>query len=64
MNRNFETNLDFDQGPSTGCILIYRGRNAQMTLAQLRAAPKTLPNGDQVLVPNAEANEALLAEVR
>jgi hypothetical protein len=35
-----------------------------MTSAQLGGTPKTLPNGDQVLVPNEEANEALLAQVR
>ena len=64
MNRNFETNLGFDQGLSIGRILIHRGRNAQMTSARLEGTPKTLPNGDQVLVPNEEANEALLAEFR
>jgi hypothetical protein len=35
-----------------------------MTSAQLKATPKTLLNGDQVLVPNEEANETLLAELR
>jgi hypothetical protein len=62
--QDFEDNLSFDQGRSIGPILILRGRNARMTSAQLKATPKTLLNGDQVLVPNEEANETLLAELR
>jgi polyisoprenyl-teichoic acid--peptidoglycan teichoic acid transferase len=64
MNRNVETNLGFDQGLSFGRLLINRGRNAQMTSAQLKGTPETLDNGNQVLVPNREANEAILAEFR
>jgi polyisoprenyl-teichoic acid--peptidoglycan teichoic acid transferase len=64
MNRNVETNLGFDQAVSLGRVLISRGRDAQMTSAQLKGTPKTLPNGNQVLVPNQEANEAILAEFR
>ena len=64
MNRNVETNLGFDQGLSFGRLLINRGRNAQLTSTQLTGTPKTLDNGSQVLVPNEEANEAVLAEFR
>jgi hypothetical protein len=64
MDRNFRTNLGFDQGRSIGRILIHRGRNARMTSPQLKDTPKTLPNRDPVLVPNEETNEALLAELR
>jgi LCP family protein required for cell wall assembly len=64
MNRNVETNLGFDQALALGRILISRGRGAQMTSAQLKGSPKTLPNGNQVLVPDQEANEAVLAEFR
>lgn len=64
MNRNVETNLSFDQGLAFGRLLISRGRNAQMTSAQLKGTPRTLDNGNQVLVPNQEANEAILAEFR
>jgi LCP family protein required for cell wall assembly len=64
MNRNVETNLSFDQGLAFGRLLISRGRNAQMTSAQLKGTPRTLENGNQVLVPNQEANEAILAEFR
>ncbi len=64
MNRNVESNLGFTEARSFGRLLINRGRNAQMTSAQLKGTPKTLPNGNQVLVPNQEANEAIFAEFR
>jgi polyisoprenyl-teichoic acid--peptidoglycan teichoic acid transferase len=64
MNRNVETNLGFDQALALGRVLISRGRGAQMTSAQLKGAPKTLPNENQVLVPDQEANEAVLAQFR
>ena len=64
MNRNVETNLDFDEALSLGRVLISRGRNARMTVSQLKGTPKTLPNGNEVLVPNEAANEAFLAEFR
>jgi anionic cell wall polymer biosynthesis LytR-Cps2A-Psr (LCP) family protein len=64
MNRNVQTNLSFDQALFFGRLLISRGRNAQMTSAQLKGTPKTLENGNQVLVPNQEANESILADFR
>jgi hypothetical protein len=64
MNRNVETNLGFEEALSLGRVLIGRGRNAQMTADQLEGTPKTLPNGNQVLVPNEATNEAILAEFR
>src|SRR5215212_5202108 len=64
MNRNVETNLDFDEALSLSRVLISRGPNAQMTVSQLKGTPKTLPNGSEVLVPNQEANESILADFR
>jgi polyisoprenyl-teichoic acid--peptidoglycan teichoic acid transferase len=64
MNRNVETNLEVNEALTLSRILISRGRNAQMTVAQLEGTPKTLPNGEEVLVPNDAANEASLAEFR
>jgi polyisoprenyl-teichoic acid--peptidoglycan teichoic acid transferase len=64
MNRNVETNLGFDEALAIGRLLINRGRHAQMTTAQLQGTPKTLPNGNEVLVPDQEANEAILAQFR
>ena len=63
MNRNVETNLDFDEALSLGRLLISR-EHAQMTASQLKGTPKTLPNGEEVLVPDQEANEAILAQFR
>lgn len=64
MNKNVETNLALDEAISLGRVLIGRGRNAQMTSVQLEGTPKTLSNGNQVLVPNEATNEAILAEFR
>lgn len=63
MNRNVETNLAFDEALSLGRLLISR-EHAQMTASQLKGTPKTLPNGEEVLVPDKEANEAILAQFR
>jgi polyisoprenyl-teichoic acid--peptidoglycan teichoic acid transferase len=63
MNRNVETNLAFDEALSLGRLLIRR-EHAQMTASQLKGTPKTLPNGEEVLVPDQEANEAILAQFR
>jgi LCP family protein required for cell wall assembly len=63
MNRNVETNLDFDEALSLGRLLISR-EHAQMTASQLKGTPKTLPNGEEVLVPDDSANEASLAKFR
>jgi polyisoprenyl-teichoic acid--peptidoglycan teichoic acid transferase len=64
VDRNVETNLGFEEAITLGRVLINRGRNAQMTSVQLRGTPDTLPNGDQVLVPDEAANEAVLQEFR
>ncbi|MFL5990891.1 MAG: LCP family protein [Rubrobacteraceae bacterium] len=63
INRNVETNLAFDEALSLGRLLISR-EHAQMTASQLKGTPKTLPNGEEVLVPDQEANEAILAQFR
>jgi polyisoprenyl-teichoic acid--peptidoglycan teichoic acid transferase len=63
MNRNVETNLDLDEALSVGRLLISR-EHAQMTASQLKGTPKTLPNGEEVLVPDDSANEASLAKFR
>ncbi len=58
------TDLDLSQGISLGRVLLRRGPNAQMTAQQLQGDPETLENGDQVLVPDDEANEEILDEFR
>jgi polyisoprenyl-teichoic acid--peptidoglycan teichoic acid transferase len=63
-NRNVQTDLGFSDGISLGKVLIRRGPNAQMTAEQLQGDPETLENGDQVLVPDGEANEPILDQFR
>ena len=63
-NRYLLTDLGLSQGISIGRVLLRRGPNAQMTAQQLQGYPETLENGDQVLVPDDEANEEILDEFR
>ena len=63
-DRNVMTDLGLSQGITLGRVLVRRGPNSQMTSQQLRGDPKTLENGDQVLVPDDEANDEMLDEFR
>ena len=63
-NRNAQTDLGLQQGISLGKILIRRGPSASMTSQQLKGTPETLDNGNEVLVPNDEANDPILDEFR
>jgi LCP family protein required for cell wall assembly len=64
MNENVETDLGLDEAISLGRTLIHRGPNARMTSNQLKGTPDTLPNGDEVLVPDERANERRLEAFR
>src|SRR5215218_1986943 len=64
MDENVKTNLDVDGAITLGQVLIRRGRHAEMTSQQLKGTPETLPNGDEVLIPDDEANEAILDDFR
>ena len=64
MERNVETDLSARDGVFLGRALIKQGRNASMKSVQLQGTPDTLSNGDQVLVPDNEANEEILREFR
>ena len=63
-NRNVQSDLGLGEGVALGRVLVKRGPNSQMTAQQLQGNPETLENGDQVLVPDAEANEEILDEFR
>jgi polyisoprenyl-teichoic acid--peptidoglycan teichoic acid transferase len=63
-DKNVQTDLGIRQGISVGRVLIRRGPNAQMTAQQLKGDPETLDNGDQVLIPDDEANDPILAQFR
>ena len=60
INENVETDLGLDEAVPLGRVLIKRGLNAKMTANQLKGSPETLESGAKVLVPNEEANEAIL----
>jgi len=64
MNENVETDLDFDAAMTLGQILIRRGRHAEMTSQQLKGTPETLPDGNEVLIPDDEANQDILDDFR
>jgi anionic cell wall polymer biosynthesis LytR-Cps2A-Psr (LCP) family protein len=64
MNDNLQTDLGFDGAVALGKILIRRGKHAEMTSEQLQATPKTLKNGDEVLIPDDDANQTILDKFR
>jgi LCP family protein required for cell wall assembly len=64
MDENVKTDLDLDSAITLGQVLIHRGRHAEMTSQQLQGTPETLPNGDEVLIPDDNANEQILNEFR
>ena len=60
MNENVQTDLDVDGAVTLGQVIIRKGRHAEMTSQQLQGTPETLANGEQVLIPDEEANEPIL----
>jgi polyisoprenyl-teichoic acid--peptidoglycan teichoic acid transferase len=64
MNENVQTDLDVDGAITLGQVLIRKGRHAEMTSQQLQGTPATLANGEQVLIPDEEANRQILDEFR
>ncbi len=44
--------------------LVLNGKNNKMTSVELEGHPTSLPDGEQVLVPHEEANEAILQDFR
>jgi polyisoprenyl-teichoic acid--peptidoglycan teichoic acid transferase len=64
MDENVMTDLDLDGAVTLGQALIRRGRHAEMTSQQLQGTPETLSDGEEVLIPDEEANEPILDEFR
>jgi polyisoprenyl-teichoic acid--peptidoglycan teichoic acid transferase len=62
MNENVQTDLDLDGAVALGQVLIRRGKHAEVTSEQLQGTPKTLPGGDEVLIPDDEANQMILSK--
>lgn len=61
---NVETNMNVSEMAALGQALGKHGRNSVMTSTQLKGTPGTLPSGSEVLIPDEEANEAMLREFR
>lgn len=59
---NIETDLSVVETASLGKTVGRHGRGALMTSTQLKGIPDTLDNGSEVLVPDEEANAAILRE--
>jgi polyisoprenyl-teichoic acid--peptidoglycan teichoic acid transferase len=64
MNENVQTDLDLDGAVALGQVLIRRGKHAEVTSEQLEGTPKTLPDGNEVLIPDDKANELILEKFR
>ena len=63
-NDNVGTDLGVWQVIPLARGLVLNGREGKMTSSELRGHPNVLDDGEQVLVPEDEANEAILQEFR
>lgn len=64
MDENVQTDLGIGEAITLGRVMIRQGRHAEMTSEQLKGTPETLPDGDQVLVPDEDANQPILDKFR
>jgi polyisoprenyl-teichoic acid--peptidoglycan teichoic acid transferase len=64
MHENIDTNLGIVQAISLGRALVGRGEDGGMKSYQLKGKPEILPNGNQVLEPDEQANERILENFR
>jgi LCP family protein required for cell wall assembly len=63
-NENVDTNLGIWQAVPLARALILHGREGDLTSSELQGYPTTLDDGTQVLVPEEDANEAILKDFR
>ena len=63
-NENVETDLGIWQAIPLARALIVHGRDGDMSSSELQGYPSTLDDGTQVLVPEKDANEAILQDFR
>ena len=64
MDENVQTDLGVDQALALGNVLIRDGRHDRLTSDQLKGSPETLDNGNEVLIPDEQANELILQGFR
>lgn len=63
-NENVDTDLGVLQAISLARALVLRGGEGEMSTAELEGHPTYLPDGEQVLMPETKANEAILQDFR
>jgi LCP family protein required for cell wall assembly len=63
-NENVDTDLGIWQAIPLARALIVHGRDGDMSSSELQGYPTTLDDGTQVLVPEKDANEAILKDFR
>ena len=64
LDENIQSDLDFDETLALGKALLQRGQGTQLRSTKLEGEPETLPDGEQVVVPDAAANEQILQDFR
>ncbi len=64
LDKNVKSDLDFQETLTLGRALIQRGGGAQLRSTKLEGDPETLPDGEEVLVPDEAANEEILRDFR
>lgn len=62
LTENVETDMSLTEIASLGKATGRHGRGALMTSTQLKGTPETLDNGSEVLIPDDEANSAIIRE--
>ena len=63
-NENVDTDLGILQAISLARALVLHGEEGEMSTAELDGHPTYLPDGEQVLMPETKANEAILQDFR
>jgi LCP family protein required for cell wall assembly len=63
-NENVNTDLGIMQVIPLARALVLNGEDNKMATAELEGKPTSLPDGEQVLMPDDEANEAILEDFR
>ena len=63
-NENVDTDLGVLRAISLARALVLHGEEGEMSTAELEGHPTYLPDGEQVLMPETKANEAILQDFR
>lgn len=64
LDENIKSDLGFDQTLTLAKALASRGQGTQLRSTKLQGTPETLDSGEEVLVPDAAANEEILEDFR